>query len=76
MKISYHEAHVIIARRIRNKLDRIITEVMIETSSDEAMDIMDRMQLIDVIPGEAEGLYNYLENSIEYHEVKKSELED
>ncbi len=76
MNISYHEAHIIIARRIQKKLDRIITEVMIETSSDEAMDIRDRMQLIDAIPGEAESLYNQLENSIEYHEEKKSELED
>lgn len=76
MKINYHEAHLIIARRIQKKLDRIITEVMIETSSDEAMDIRDRMQLIDAIPGEAEDLYNYLENSIEYHEEKKSEQED
>lgn len=76
MNISYHEAHIIIARRIQKKLDRIITEVMIETSSDEAMDIRDRMQLIDAIPGEAESLYNQLENSIEYHEEKKSEQED
>lgn len=76
MKINYHEAHVIIARRIQKKLDRIITEVMIETSSDEAMDIRDRMQLIDAIPGEAESLYNVLENSIEYHKEKNSEMED
>lgn len=76
MKINYHEAHIIIARRIQKKLDRIITEVMIETSSDEAMDIRDRMQLIDAIPGEAEALYNQLETSIEYHEEKKSEMED
>ena len=76
MNINYHEAHIIIARRIQKKLDRIITEVLIETSSDEAMDIRDRMQLIDAIPGESESLYNQLENSIEYHEEKKSELED
>ena len=76
MKINYHEAHIIIARRIRNKLDRIITEVMIETSSDEAMDIKDRMALIDAIPSEADSLYNILENSISYHVDKKSEMED
>ena len=76
MNISYHEAHIIIARRIRKKLDRIITEVMIETSSDEAMDIKDRLQLIDVIPGEADCLYNVLDNSISYHVDKKSEQED
>ena len=76
MKINYHEAHVIIARRIQKKLDRIITEVMIETSSDEAMDIKDRMALIDAIPSEADSLYNILENSISYHVDKKSEMED
>lgn len=76
MKINYDEAHIIIARRIRKKLDRIITEVMIETSSDEAMDIRDRMELIDAIPSEAESLYNTLDSSISYHEERKSEKED
>jgi phosphopantetheine adenylyltransferase len=76
MNISYHEAHIIIARRIQKKLDRIITEIMIETSSDEAMDIRDRMQLIDAVPSEAESLYNQLESSIDYHERAKSKMED
>lgn len=76
MKINYHEAHLIIARRIQKKLDRIITEVMIETSSDEAMDFRNRMELIDAISAEADSLYNTLENSIEYHEQKKSVQED
>lgn len=76
MKINYHEAHLIIARRIRNKLDRIITEVMIETSSDEAMDINDRLALIEAIPLEAQELYDRLDYSISYHNERKNEQED
>lgn len=76
MKINYHEAHIIIARRIRNKLDRIITEVMIETSSDEAMDVSDRMKLIETIPEEAGRMYEMLDSSIDYHEEAKLQMED
>ncbi len=76
MNINYHEAHLIIARRIQKKLDRIITEVMIETSSDESMDVNDRLTLIEAIPLEAQDLYNRLDVSISYHEERKNEQED
>lgn len=76
MKINYHEAHIIIARRIRKKLDRIITEVMIETSSDESMDVNDRLALIEAIPMEAQDLYDRLDYSISYHNERKMEQED
>lgn len=76
MKINYHEAHLIIARRIQKKLDRIITEVMIETSSDESMDVNDRLALIEAIPLEAQDLYDRLDYSISYHEERKNEQED
>lgn len=75
MKMNYHQAHVIIAKGIKKKLDRIITEIMVETSENDKLSLEDRLTLIDAIPLECERLISTLDASIDYN-TTQMEKED
>lgn len=80
MKLGYHEARLIVAEKVEKRLDKMLTQILVEVTEDETLSLEDRMELVEAVPGIIGDLSQKLSWTIDYHSEElvkeKKERED
>ena len=67
MKLGYHAARLIVAEKVEKRLDKMLTQILVEVTEDETLSLEDRMELVEAVPGIIGDLSQKLSWTIDYH---------